>query len=65
MATITMTRTRGGGMLGLQILVDGEKVGRVGPGKTVIHDVDPGRHEVKVKRAWAHVEAEVEVARGR
>lgn len=48
--------------MGLRILIDGEKVGRVTPGSTVSHEVAHGQHEVQVRRLWAHVEVEVEVA---
>jgi hypothetical protein len=62
MATITVRRSSGGGMLGLPIEVDGEKIGRVRPNKEITHEVSAGPHEVKVKRVPAWVTAELELA---
>ncbi len=64
MAEIALTRSKGGGLMGIAVLVDGEKAGRVGPGKTVSFEVATGRHEVKLKRGFAHIEAEVDVGEG-
>lgn len=62
MARITIRRESGGGMLGLPVEIDGEKIGRVRPKKEIGHEVEPGRHEVIVKRVPAQVKAEVDVA---
>jgi hypothetical protein len=64
MARITIRRESGGGMLGLPVEIDGEKIGRVRPNKEISHEVGPGRHEVTVKRVPARVKAEVDVADG-
>lgn len=64
MATITIRRESGGGMLGLPVEIDGEKIGRVRPKKEISHEVEPGRHEVTIKRMPARVKAEVDVAEG-
>ena len=64
MGTITVSRAPGGGALGLVISVDGEKVGRVRPNKSLSHEVAAGTHEVQVKRGWAHVEAEITLGEG-
>ena len=64
MATITIRRESGGGMLGLPVEIDGEKIGRVRPNKAIAHEVEPGRHEVMIKRVPARVTAEVEVREG-
>ena len=61
MARITVRRTGGGGLLGLPVHIDGEKIGRVRPNKQISHEVPAGRHEVTVKRTPAWVKAEVEV----
>lgn len=61
MAKITVRRASGGGLLGLPIFIDGEKIGRVRPNKEISHEVTAGEHEVTVKRVPAWVKAEVEV----
>jgi len=62
MASITIRRESGGGMLGLPVEVDGERIGRVRPNKEITHEVAAGRHEITVKRMPAWVKAEVELA---
>ena len=61
MAKITLSRDTSGGLAGLAVLIDGEKVGKVRPGNSLTHEVEPGSHEVRIRRLWAHVEANVEV----
>jgi hypothetical protein len=61
-ATITVRRTKEGGMLGILTEVDGEKIGRLRPKKELSHEVAAGRHELKLKRNFSGVEADFDLS---